>query len=64
MNEKDLGALKLKLQEIASNKAWTDELDGVDNTVNDYAGGNIDDAFQGGFDSGRIEMAREILESL
>jgi len=47
-----------RLIKIAQSKAWDDDEDFL---VDDYAGGNIDDAFSGGWDAGKISMARCVL---
>lgn len=59
MNEK----LIERLKELAETRSWADGLDS-DNIVDDYAGGNIDDAYYGGERSGEISLARSILEEL
>ncbi len=50
-----------KLKKIASRKCWSDDEEFI---PDDYAGGNIDDAYSGGVDDGRVDMAREILAEL
>lgn len=50
---------KKLLEELAKKKAWSDNEDLL---VNDYAGGNIDDAYEGGINDGEILLARQILE--
>jgi hypothetical protein len=57
MNEE----LIARLKKLAENTVW---LDDEDLCVDDYAGGNIDDAFQGGQNSGQTELAREVLDVL
>jgi hypothetical protein len=48
------------LQKIIDGGCWdTDEEDFI---VDDYAGGNVDDAFSGGVDVGRVELAQNLLE--
>lgn len=49
------------LKELANKKAWTDD---EDVNIDDYAGGNIDDAYYGGERAGKINLAREILDAL
>lgn len=49
------------LKSIAKEKAWDDDEDFI---VDDYAGGNVDDAFYGGQRSGCIDLARDILVML
>ncbi len=50
---------KEKLQKLAARKNWSDDPDFV---VDDYAGGNIDDAFYGGTDDGETNLARQLLK--
>lgn len=50
--------LEEKLQKIANQVVWSDDAEFM---VNDYAGGNIDDAFYGGQDDGAVQLARELL---
>ena len=47
-----------KLREIAREEVWDDNEDFI---VDDYAGGNVDDAFYGGQRSGEASMARTVL---
>lgn len=51
--------LDVLLTEIA-NRACT--LDDPDFMVDDYAGGNVDDAYQCGYEHGEIMLARELLK--
>lgn len=55
-----------KLKKLAASDAWVDELDeeGSDVTIDDFAGGNVDDAFWGGHRSGEIQLARDVLSEL
>jgi hypothetical protein len=54
-----------KLKKLAQSKAWEDELrGGRDVVVDDFAGGNVDDAYDGGFRSGEILLARDILNDM
>lgn len=46
------------LEELASRKSWCDHDSFV---VDDWAGGNVDDAYSGGWDDGEAELARTIL---
>lgn len=47
------------LEKLAADEAWCDD----DNfLVDDFAGGNEDDAYHGGYRDGQIKLAREILE--
>ena len=63
MNEK----LIERLKELAKKRCWADELSACDAggcIVDDFAGGNVDDAYQGGCDSGEVLLARDVLDSL
>ena len=53
--------LKTKLEKLARRKCWADDEDFM---IDDYAGGNIDDAYYGGCDDGEAFLAREVLEYL
>ena len=57
MNEKIIA----KLKELAERSCWTDDDEFM---VDDYAGGNMDDAFEGGCRNGEVWLAREILSAL
>lgn len=50
---------KAYLEELAADEAWYDAEAFI---VDDYAGGNEDDAYYGGVRDGQIKIAREILE--
>ena len=56
-----LGKLREALTKATAEKGW-DFDDG--STVDDYAAGNIDDAFDGGERTGRRDLARELLALL
>lgn len=57
MNEEVMKLIKeMAIKEIAS--------DEEDFMVNDYAGGNIDDAYYLGFEDGQVSFARSIVEAL
>ena len=56
-----LERLREALTKAAAEKGW-DFGDG--STVDDYAAGNIDDAFDGGERTGRRDLAREMLALL
>ncbi len=56
-----LDKLQEALTEAAAGSGWDI---GEDSTVDDFAGGNIDDAFDGGERTGRRDLARELLELL
>ena len=57
----DVTELKVFLQKTAGKAAWQDDKEFV---PDDYAGGNIDDAYNGGVSDGEILVCREILELL
>jgi len=48
----------VKLEKLATRKIWSDNPDFM---IDDYAGGQTDDAFYGGSDAGETLLAREIL---
>ena len=50
-----------KIKEIAEQQAWSDDPDFL---VDDYAGGNEDDAFYGGERAGEIQFARTVLDAI
>lgn len=52
---------KKRLLKLAKKKARCDKEDFM---VDDYAGGNIDDAYSIGADDGEILMAREICDEI
>lgn len=52
--------LKAYLEEIAAEGCWADEDDYVNPFEN--SGGNFDDAYYGGIDTGRVTLARRLLE--
>lgn len=51
-----------KLKKLASQTCWADGLG--ESTIDDYAGGNMDDAYYGGETSGEVCLARYILGEL
>lgn len=54
-----------RLEKLAARKIWEDDPEfGQDSFPNDYAGGNIDDAYSGGVETGQTQLAREILVDL
>lgn len=56
-----------RLKELAKRKCWADELNPCDDgsiVVDDFAGGNVDDAYSGGYESGEILLARDVLDDL
>ena len=57
MNEKLLERLK----HLAADTAWCDDADFL---VDDYAGGNEDDAYYGGYRDGEILLARAVIQAL
>lgn len=52
-----------KLKKLASSECFFDDED-EDVTVDDYAGGNVDDAFHAGSHAGEVTLARYILNSM
>lgn len=50
-----------KLKALACRECWFEEEDSV---IDDYAGGNVDDAHTGGMLDGEACLAREILDEL
>jgi hypothetical protein len=50
-----------KLKKLAASECWDDDEDLM---INDYAGGNVDDAYYGGYRSGEVGLAREILAEI
>lgn len=49
------------LKQLASKECW---LDVDDFNADDYSGGNFDDAFSGGVDAGRVDLARDLLNMM
>ena len=52
-----------QLKKLAEKRTWADGLD-ADTIIDDYAGGNIDDAYYGGERAGETSLARSILTEL
>jgi len=54
-----------RLTQMAKRTCCDEEID-EDEFFNpdDFAGGNIDDAYQGGFDDGETYLAREVLKAI
>lgn len=50
-----------KLKKLASSECFFDDEDAI---VDDYAGGNVDDAFDAGSHAGEVTLARYILNSM
>jgi len=48
-----------KLKRLAKKECWFDDEECI---INDWAGGNIDDAYQGGCVDGETALARELLK--
>jgi len=58
----DIEGMRVKLTEIAARRCWSDgDTDKDPFIVDDYAGGNIDDAYEGGVRDGATGLAREFL---
>lgn len=53
-----------RLKELARAQPWDEHEDGEDVVIDDFAGGNVDDAFDGGMRAGETYLAREILTEL
>lgn len=51
------------LKRLAEQGCWDDQ-QGDDFVVDDYAGGNVDDAYQGGIRTGETILARDLLDKL
>lgn len=51
------------LKTLAKRKTWQDKLD-EDTVIDDFAGGNVDDAFDGGYRAGETDTARQVLDTL
>lgn len=62
MNVEQLEQLRTLVAKTAAEQGWSD--DGEDFMVDDYAGGNVDDAYSGGVRDGKIGFAREIAKLL
>jgi hypothetical protein len=54
MNEE----MKTKLKKLAARECWSDDDDFI---ADDYASGNIDDAYYGGCEDGAALLARDLL---
>ena len=52
-----------KLKNLAKSDCYYDD-ETEDKMVDDYAGGNIDDAFSYGETAGEVMLAREVLKAL
>lgn len=50
------------LKRLAASETWTEGDD--DTIIDDYAGGNVDDAYEGGERAGEIYAARELLSKI
>jgi hypothetical protein len=56
-----------KLKKLAEDQTWEDVSEEDKDEyfiVDDFAGGNVDDAYQGGIRTGKISLARELLISI
>lgn len=56
----DAAALKEKLMEMAQQTCWCDDEESF--VPDDYAAGNIDDAYYGGTNDGEVIFARKLLK--
>lgn len=52
-----------KLKQLAEQSCWDDAFTD-DTVVDDFAGGNVDDAYNGGERTGQVLLAREILDEM
>lgn len=52
-----------KLMKLARSECYYDD-DAEDKVIDDYAGGNIDDAFYCGEHAGEVMLARQVLTAL
>ena len=50
-----------KIKSVSEQECWTDD---KNYALDDFCNDNIHDAFDGGFEWGRVELAREIFEDL
>ena len=55
-----------QLKSLAKSSVWSDDIESEDDwvDVDGYAGGNVDDAYQGGVADGETQLARTILTNL
>jgi len=52
-----------RLKKLAGSECFYDD-ESEDKIVDDYAGGNVDDAFQVGVHAGEVMLARDVLTAL
>lgn len=52
-----------KLKALARRECYYDD-ESEDKVIDDYAGGNVDDAFYAGERAGEVMLAREVLKAL
>lgn len=55
----DIERLRTTLKQLASRECWSDDPEFI---PDDYAGGNIDDAYSGGREDGASMFARQLLQ--
>lgn len=55
----DMDALRAELKELAGRETWTDS---DEFSPYDFSGGKFDDAYWGGHEDGKTELAASILE--
>jgi hypothetical protein len=54
-----------ELKRLAKRTTWEDKMDQNENkTIEDLAGGNVDDAYDGGYRSGEADLARQVLKNM
>ena len=51
-------------KDLAEKRTWADGMEDGVTIIDDYAGGNMDDAYYGGYRAGETSLARSILEEL
>lgn len=53
-----------RLIKAAQRTTWSDQCQNNGDVIDDFAGGNVDDAYDGGQRDGETELAQEILGEL
>lgn len=49
---------------LAQQSPWCEQCEATGDVIDDFAGGNVDDAYNGGVYAGQTYLAREILDGL
>ena len=52
-----------RLKKLAQSECYHDD-ESEDKIIDDYAGGNVDDAFYAGEHAGEVVLARQVLQSM